>query len=77
MDTFDFGEILMKLRHIRYGNLSFSAICPICGGPVEEDVSINVTVAGGYEQKPNATCRIHGRVMMPYDGTFGPPFGKA
>ncbi len=30
-EPYDFGKILMRLRHIRYGDVSFRAVCPKCG----------------------------------------------
>jgi hypothetical protein len=55
----------MKLRMIKYGNLMFKAICPICGEPVTPDESIFTSPAGAYVHQANANCPTHGRVEMP------------
>ena len=73
MSDIDFGTMLDKLRHIRYGNYAFRAICPICGEPVQCDESIDFDDKG-YIKQPNATCLKHGRVEMPFAGTFEQPF---
>ena len=63
----DFGKVLMRLRHIRYGKHSFRAICPNCGEPVEPDNSIRLDAFGGITNQENATCEKCGRVKMPHD----------
>lgn len=67
MESNPFPEIFEKLRHRRYGQLSFHAICPKCGEPVQADNSIDC-IEGGYVKQPNATCLKCGRVEMPFDG---------
>lgn len=66
----NFGSRLDKLRHMAYGNLSFHAICQLCGEPVETDISIDIDAKGNFIKKPNATCHKCGRVEMPFDGTI-------
>jgi hypothetical protein len=68
MDREPFGDMLIKFRHVRYGDLSFHAICPKCGKPVKVDDSISILSNGDYIKQPNATCFKCGRVEMPFDG---------
>ncbi len=73
----DFMKMLDKLKHRLYGDLSFSAICPICGEPVDTDDGIDVyKETGVYVKQPNATCAVHGRIEMPYDGKIVKHFGE-
>lgn len=69
----DFGAMLDRMRHLNYGNLSFKVVCPICGEPVKPDESMTIDTAVNFP-KPlqNATCKLHGRVMMPFDGWIMP-----
>jgi hypothetical protein len=64
----DFGYELRKLAMLKYENLMVRCICPICGEPVEADDNITVSTNGEYMTVPNATCMVHGRVIMPLAG---------
>ena len=70
MDSEPFGDILIKFRHVRYGDLSFHAICPKCGETVKVDDSISISSNRDYIKQPNATCFKCGRVEMPFDGVL-------
>jgi len=68
MKAMNFAKEFEKLRHIAYGDLSFRAICPICGEPVKADESIPIGGDGNFIKQPNATCFSCGRFEMPFDG---------
>jgi len=45
----------------------FARVCPTCGRYVKADAE--ATFDGrGQPVGPNATCRAHGRVQMPFEG---------
>jgi len=59
-------------RLISYqGGALFNRTCPVCGRFVKPDETILVN---GLEQlhptEPNATCKQHGRVRMPFEGYY-------
>jgi hypothetical protein len=71
--TKDFGNKLLRLRLMRYGEYTFRAICPICREAVEPDEAIELDNVSGLINQPNAMCPSHGRVKMPFAGMFEPP----
>jgi hypothetical protein len=61
---------------IRYGDggendgATFARVCPRCHRFVKADGSVTLTYDGPPANKPNATCRAHGRVEMPFIGYY-------
>jgi hypothetical protein len=52
-----------------HGQAQFVPVCPECGRFVKADKSM--TFKGFHlEPAPNARCRRHGRVVMPFEGFF-------
>lgn len=52
------------------GSLVFLRVCPDCGRFVAADkaVKFRESFDGIYSFEPNATCKTHGRVQMPFEG---------
>lgn len=57
---------------VMYGDACFFRVCPECGRFVKADDRIVVYGPDGDEwideDVPNATCKKHGRVKMPFEG---------
>lgn len=48
---------------------TFVRICPKCGRFVKADETVRLTYDGPPEKgRPNATCKIHGRIEMYFEG---------
>ena len=55
----------------RYGDMVFVRVCPVCNRFVKADEGINFLTNMNDDVKfnePNATCKKHGRVNMPFEG---------
>ena len=52
------------------GLLMFIRVCPECGRFVIADkkITFGETFDGVYRFDPNASCKTHGRVVMPFEG---------
>lgn len=52
------------------GHLVFARVCPVCGRFVKahETLRYRESIDGIYDFKPNATCKRHGEVTMPFMG---------
>lgn len=46
----------------------FVPVCPTCGRFVKADDSVRINGLGEVSKEPNATCKKHGRVCMPFEG---------
>ncbi len=59
-------------RRVVYGDdrATFVAVCPKCGRFVKPDPTVLISEASGPARKPNATCKRHGRVEMPFEGYY-------
>lgn len=58
-------------RRITYeGGATFVPVCQECGRFVKADATIQ-TNDNGLSPKPNATCSIHGRIQMLFEGFIG------
>lgn len=56
------------MRRVTYeGGASFVPVCKECGRFVKADATIE-TSESGLSPKPNATCTIHGRIQMLFEG---------
>jgi len=55
-----------------FGRALFRRICPVCGRFVKADKTTTFRHPCGHsrEDKPNATCAVHGRVTMPFEGYY-------
>lgn len=48
---------------------TFIRVCPKCGRFVKSDETVRLTTGGPpVEGRPNGTCKIHGRIEMPFEG---------
>lgn len=67
-------ETADESRRVSYGGAVFLPKCPKCGRYVRADSSIMIreTIDGEHidESEPNATCAVHGRIAMPFEGWF-------
>lgn len=52
------------------GGALFRRVCPTCNRFVKADGSTTFRHLNGREDKPNATCSVHGRVVMPFEGYY-------
>jgi hypothetical protein len=52
------------------GGAVFERICPICCRFVKADREIMVNGLDEIQKGPNAVCKKHGRVEMPFIGWF-------
>lgn len=54
------------------GGAAFARVCPVCGRFVKADDTITVRGLDDRvdEKTPNATCKRHGRVAMPFLGYY-------
>ena len=58
-------------RRIEYeGGAVFVPVCEKCGRFVKADKSIFTNESTGLADKPNATCKKHGRVQMIFEGFY-------
>ena len=59
------------LRRVVYGDgATFVPVCPICRRFVKADDSIRENEITGPADEPDATCAVHGRIEMPFEGYF-------
>ena len=54
--------------HDEFGGATFARVCPQCNRFVTADKEVTLKGNGQPAPVPNATCRIHGRVAMPFLG---------
>lgn len=67
------SEYEAPTNYVSYGELVFIRRCPVCSRFVKPDADIHVMENGLGElkwDKPNATCKVHGRVEMKFEGCF-------
>lgn len=50
------------------GGETFIPVCPVCSRFVKADKEVFVNGMGELSPSPNATCKAHGRVNMPFEG---------
>lgn len=50
------------------GGALFERVCPECGRFVKADKTVYLNGRG--ECKPNARCKVHGRITMPFLGYY-------
>ncbi len=55
---------------VTYDGAVFVRACPECGRFVKADQEIYFHVDGPPKTAPNATCKKHGRVEMPFEGFY-------
>ena len=55
-------------RQVYESGATFVPVCPTCGRFVKADKTISVNEITGLKDEPNATCKKHGRVKMPFEG---------
>ena len=65
---FEFEEGLQTWSYD--GGLVFVRQCPHCARFVKPDETIKVNEEFGPLNAPNATCKVHDRVKMPFMGYF-------
>lgn len=47
---------------------TFCRVCPDCGRYVKADPTIRFVAEGGPVPGPTGTCKVHGRIEMPFEG---------
>lgn len=59
-----------NMRRLTYGEdgATFIPVCEKCGRFVKADATIRFYGEGELKDRPNATCSIHGRVQMLFEG---------
>jgi hypothetical protein len=62
--TFDYEGV----RRVSYDGACFVPVCPRCGRFVRVDEWIALHEEAPVVRAPNATCSLHGRVNMPFEG---------
>ena len=70
IDANDFDGPFYSWESPYGGDLVFARVCPECGKYVTADDTLKFreSIDGGYEFEENATCKDHGRVLMPFIG---------
>lgn len=62
-------------QRVSYGDKTFARICPTCSSFVKADETFHFKHNDFTDEdrfdEPNATCKTHGRVIMPFIGYFG------
>lgn len=66
----EYPELRRKCYDFGEGETAyFVPVCPICGRFVKADNTIFASLSK-VDEKPNATCSKHGRVIMPFEGFY-------
>ena len=64
------GTPRLAYSHGSGDSMVFLRACPECGRFVKADETV-LANDDGPSKKPNATCKVHGRVTMPFEGWGG------
>lgn len=64
-------EIGWWTHTVCYGEAIYAARCPHCARFVKTDDTATLRFESADLRKPNATCRVHGRIETPFLGWKG------
>jgi hypothetical protein len=65
----DLRRVCYGESNTEYGQAVFVPVCPQCSRFVTADPAMRFG-EHGITDAPNATCKTHGRVLMPFEGFF-------